>query len=214
MLENPIRRRIIERLSQEPNYPLQLAKELGLGQQLVAKHLKVMEDSGLLKSSIESSPAGPKRRIFELNRSLSITLDVAPHLFKQEIVSFEFEPERSQISKDLASLVERRNEIAGCLEEEDRMKPCAEILSDIDQKLELLAEERLLLLFIRNSVMREASKTIQQIDDSEARRVMHQAVREHDKSAKSIAEALNLREERVRKLIKKLKEEFETSFFE
>jgi hypothetical protein len=100
------------------------------------------------------------------------------------------------------------------MEEEDRMNPCAEILSDIDQKLELLAEKRLLLLFIRNSVMREASKTIQQIDDSEARRVMHQAVREHNKSAKSIAEALNLREERVRKLIQKLKEEFETSFFE
>lgn len=213
MLENPIRRRIIERLSQEPNYTLQLAKELGLGQQLVAKHLKVMEDSGLLKSSIESSPSGPRRRIFKLNRSLSITLDVAPHLFNQEIVSFEVEPERSQMSKDLASLVERRNEIAGCLEEEDRMNTCAEILSDIDQKLELLAEERLLLLFIRNSVMREASRAIQQIDDSEARRVMHQAVQEHNKNAKSLAEALNLREERVRKLIQKLKE-FETSFFE
>lgn len=214
MLENPIRRRIIERLSQEPNYTLQLAKELGLGQQLVAKHLKVMEDSGLLKSSIESSPSGPRRRIFKLNRSLSITLDVAPHLFNQEIVSFEVEPERSQMSKDLASLVERRNEIAGCLEEKDRMNPCAEILSDIDQKLELLAEERLLLLFIRNSVMREASRAIQQIDDSEARRVMHLAVQEHNKNAKSLAEALNLREERVRKLIQKLKEEFETSFFE
>lgn len=213
MLENPIRRRIIERLSQEPNYTLQLAKELGLGQQLVAKHLKVMEDSGLLKSSIESSPSGPRRRIFKLNRSLSITLDVAPHLFNQEIVSFEVEPERSQMSKDLASLVERRNEIAGCLEEEDRMNTCAEILSDIDQKLELLAEERLLLLFIRNSVMREASRAIQQIDDSEARRVMHLAVQEHNKNAKSLAEALNLREERVRKLIQKLKE-FETSFFE
>jgi len=38
-VENPIRRRIIARLSQEPNYQLQLSKELGLSQQLVAKHL-------------------------------------------------------------------------------------------------------------------------------------------------------------------------------
>ena len=61
--------------------------------------------------------------------------------------------------------------------------------------------------------MREASRAIQQIDDSEARRVMNLAVQEHNKNAKSLAEALNLREERVRKLIQKLKE-FETSFFE
>ena len=31
ILENPIRRRVIERLSQEPNYSLRLSKELGLG---------------------------------------------------------------------------------------------------------------------------------------------------------------------------------------
>lgn len=59
-------------------------------------------------------------------------------------------------------------------------------------------EDRLLLLFIRNSVMKEASKTIQQVSDAEARRVLHQAVDEHDKSVKRIAEILNLREDRVR----------------
>ena len=39
LIENPVRRKIIKRLSQEPSYPLQLSKELGLGQPLVAKHL-------------------------------------------------------------------------------------------------------------------------------------------------------------------------------
>ena len=31
VIENPIRRKIIKRLSQEPSYALQLSKELGLG---------------------------------------------------------------------------------------------------------------------------------------------------------------------------------------
>ena len=214
ILENPIRRRIVERLSQEPNYPLQLSKDLSLGQQLVAKHLKIMEDSGLLKSAIESSPAGPQRRMYELNKSVSITLDVAPHLFRQDMVFFNIEPDKRQMSKDLASFIDRRNEIAGFLEKEDKTSPCAEILSDIDEKLEELEEERLLLLFIRNSVMSEASKTIRQVDDAEARRVLHKAVDEHNRSAARIAQELNLREERVRRTIQKLKEEFKTSYFE
>jgi ArsR family transcriptional regulator len=214
ILENPIRRNIVERLSQEPNYPLQLSKDLGLGQQLVAKHLKIMEDSGLLKSAIKSSPAGPKRRTYELSKSFSITLDIAPYLFKEEIVSFDVEPEKSQLNTDLVSLVERRNELAGFLETSDKMSPCAEILSDIDEKLRELEEERLLLLYIRNSVMKEASKTISQVDDAEARRVLHQAVDEHDSSVKYIAQALNLREDRVQEAIKKLKKELDSDFFE
>lgn len=214
ILENPIRRLIVERLSQEPNYPLQLSKDLSLGQQLVAKHLRIMEDSGLLKSTIKSSPAGPRRKIYELNKSVSITLDVAPHLFREEIVSFDVEPVKSELSEELVSFVDRRNEIACFLEREDKMSPCAEMLSDVDEKLRELEEERLLLLSIRNSVMKEASKTILQVNDADARRVMHKAVDEHDKSVKRIAQILNLREERVRQAIHKLKKEFATSFFE
>jgi ArsR family transcriptional regulator len=214
ILENPIRRSIVERLSQEPNYPLQLSKDLSLGQQLIAKHLKIMEDSGLLKSKIESSPAGPQRRIYELNKSVSVTINVAPHLFRQNMVFFNIEPEKDKISEDLASFISRRNEIRLFLEKEDKMNPCADILSDIDDKLEELEEERLLLLFIRNSVMKEASKAISQIGDAEVRRVLHKAVDEHHKNAARVARALNLREERLRRAIQKLKEEFETSYFE
>ena len=214
ILENPIRRRIVERLSQESNYPLQLSKELSMGQQLVAKHLKVMEDSGLLTSTIRNSPSGPQRRIYELKKSFSITLVVAPHLFKEEIVSFGVEPAKSELSEELASIVERRNEIADFLDKQDMMSPCAEVLSDIDGKLEELEEERLLLLSIRNSVMKEASKTIQQVNDAEARRVLHQAVHEHDRNVSRIAAALNLRDEKVQKAIQKLKQEFEDSYFE
>jgi ArsR family transcriptional regulator len=214
ILENPIRRSIVERLSQEPNYPLQLSKDLGLGQQLVAKHLRIMEDSRLLKSEIRNSPTGPKRKIYELTKSFSITLDVAPYLFKEEIISFDIEPEKSQLNTDLVSLVERRKELAGILEKGDKMSPCTEMLSDIDEKLSELEEERILLLYIRNSVMKEASKTISKVGDAEARRVLHQAVDEHDRSVKYIAQTLNLREDRVQEAIEKLKKELDSDYFE
>ena len=213
MLENPIRRSIVERLSQEPNYPLQLSKDLSLGQQLVAKHLKIMEDSGLLTSEIESSPSGPQRRIYQLNKSVSVTIDVAPHHFKQNMIFFNIEPDHDSMPEDLLSFINRRNEIEKTVEATDKIGPLADILSEIDDKLEELEEERSLLLFIRNSVMKEVSKTIMKVDDAEVRRVLHNAVYEHDKSVSRIAQALNLREESVHRAIQKLKQEFEDVYF-
>jgi ArsR family transcriptional regulator len=213
ILENPIRRSIVERLSQEPNYPLQLSKDLSLGQQLVAKHLKIMEESGLLKSEVESSPAGPQRRKYQLNKSVSVTIDVAPYHFRQNMVFFNIEPAKDSLSGDLLSFVNRRNQIQNLKDKTAKMGPCADILSDIDDKLEELEEERLLLLFIRKSVMSEASKTIMQIDDVEARRVLRNAVDEHDKKVGRIAEALDIREERVHRAIQKLKQEFKNGYF-
>ena len=66
VMENPVRRKIIKRLSQEPAYALQLSKELGLGQPLVAKHLATMENAGLVKSVAEDSPNGPRRKLYSL----------------------------------------------------------------------------------------------------------------------------------------------------
>ncbi|MBK5133872.1 ArsR family transcriptional regulator [Candidatus Bathyarchaeota archaeon] len=214
ILENPIRRKIIERLSQEPNYTLQIAKELGLGQQLVAKHLKLMEKCGLVKSNIQSSPTGPQRRVFGLVKSLSITVDVAPHLFKQDIMFFDLTPDEQQIPETLESLIKRKNRIVAYSDWKDKINPFAKLLSDIDLKLEILEDERMFLLSIRNSIMREVSKVIQKINDANARRVFHQALDEHDQSIRKLSQALNLREEIVKQVIQKIKRDFDTGYFE
>lgn len=62
--------------------------------------------------------------------------------------------------------------------------------------------------------MMEASKIIQKIDDADSRRVFHSAFDEHDKSAEKIAESLNLREDRIKKIIQKLKNELKTEYFQ
>jgi predicted transcriptional regulator len=214
ILENPVRRKIVERLSQEPNYSLRISKELGLGQQLVTKHLNIMENSGIVKTKIKSSPLGPRRRIFSLAKSFSIIIDVAPNLFKQNIITFDVEPDQYPFSDQTISLIEKRDKIFDFPIGIDKMKPFSNILKEIDNKLENLEQERTLLLSIRNSIMKEASKIIQRINDSDSRRVFHSALDEHDSSAKKISESLNLREEKVRKIIQKLKNEFATEYFQ
>ena len=63
VLENPTRRRILERLSRESHYPLQLSKELGVSQQAVVKHLRTLQGAGLVSSTEEKSDlGGPARR--------------------------------------------------------------------------------------------------------------------------------------------------------
>ncbi len=87
-VDNPIRRRIIAKISEEPNYQLQLSKELEISQQLVAKHLDTMEDAGLVSTVSQDSPRGPQRKEYSLKKSFSVTLDLAPNLFRARIFSF------------------------------------------------------------------------------------------------------------------------------
>jgi len=209
ILENPTRRFIIKRLSEEPNYPLQLAKDLGLGQQLVAKHLRVMEDAGMVASSVEASPHGPKRRIYTLNRNLSVTLDVSTHFFKTKIVFFDTEPEPEEISSTSAFLMEKMDETLEHQKQQEIITPLTKIISEIDKQLEALESERAILLYIRNFAMKEASHIIEPFKNSDTRRIIRYALDEHDISVENISKSLNLREDVVRQALSKLKKSYD-----
>lgn len=213
ILENPIRRQIIECLSQEPNYALQLSKNLGLGQQSIVNHLEIMEKSELVSSNYAKSPKGPRRKIFKLAKSFSIILDVAPHLFKQNIVFFDENQSENRDLNSTSALVEKQKEIMAYKTDEDKIKPISMVLVDIDKKLDAVENERVLLLSIRNSLMREASKIIQKIDNLNARRVFHQVLDQDNRNIEHISEVLNLREEKVKKLLQKLRDEFSSEYF-
>ena len=208
ILENPTRRDIIKRLSEEPNYPLQLAKDLGRGQQLVAKHLRVMEDAGMVESSVEASPYGPKRKIYTLNRNVSVTLDVSTHFFKTKVVFFDVEPEREEISVASASLMDKMDKTLERQKGYETFTPFTKIISDIDKKLKDLENERAILLYIRNYAMRKASHILELFKNSDTRRIIRYTLDEHDISVKNISESLNLREAVVRQALSKLKKDF------
>jgi predicted transcriptional regulator len=209
ILENPTRRFIIKRLSEEPNYPLQLAKDLGLGQQLVAKHLRVMEDAGMVASSVEDSPYGPKRRIYTVNRNMSVTLDVSTHFFKTKIVFFDAEPEREEISGTSAFLMDKMDETLEQQKQQEIITPLTKIISEIDKQLEDLESERAILLYIRNFAMKEASHIIEPFKNSDTRRIIRYALDEHDISVENISKSLNLREDVIRQALSKLKKSFD-----
>jgi predicted transcriptional regulator len=212
MLGNPVRRRIVKRLSQESSYSLQIAKELGFGQQLVAKHLDTMEQAGVVASSLEPSPHGPKRRSYVLSKNVSVTVSLAPHLFSTRITSLSAFPEEGHVSKASSILMNRLNEISRYPVERSRIAPFGALLDEIDSKIEKLEDERAVLLYIRNAAMKEASRMISDMRTSrDAKMVLYHVLDDRASSIGDISAALNMRESVVRQILTALKKDFLTA---
>ena len=83
ILQNKARRAILERLVREPHYPLQLSDQIGISQQAVMKHLKLLEEVGFgVKMKAASSKGGPPKNIYSVQQAISIRIDLGPDLFK------------------------------------------------------------------------------------------------------------------------------------
>ncbi len=172
VMENPVRRKIIKRLSQEPAYALQLSKELGLGQPLVAKHLAAMEKAGLVKTVSEDSPNGPRRKLYSLARGISITMDVGPNLFIARGIAFEAKLGKEKTSQEVSQL---RHKVQLAIEGNDENKKLSllsEALDEVDGRIDEIERERLELLGVRNLAMREASMVASKFDELDTRRVL------------------------------------------
>ena len=207
MLENPVRRKIVKRLTEEPGYSLQLAKELGLGQQLIASHLGLMEEAGLLRSSKEVSPTGPKRREFLLRKSLSLTIDVAPHLFNVRMKTFD-RPPRGEYAGIATSFRERIESILEQPDDKKRTSDFTKFFTEIDKKITEFEDARSALLNTRNYAMELVSDEISRSGRSaEERRLLYQIMNDEDLGVESLSESLNIRESVVRELLKELQEE-------
>jgi predicted transcriptional regulator len=208
VIENPVRRKIIKRLSQGPTYAFQLAKELHFGQPLVAKHLDVMETAGLVKSATEISPTGPRRKLYSLARSVSITMDLAPNLFIERGVAFEPRPSKPKSPHEAGQFRQRVQNALAENDERDRLSMISEVLSDIDSRMSEIEDERVGLLATKNRAMQAAVAIADRLDEFDKRRVLFHILDEHDREVDSISEALNLREVAVKTILEELEREF------
>jgi predicted transcriptional regulator len=207
-VENPVRRKIIRRLSKEPSYQLRISKELGFSQQLVAKHLEAMEDSGVVSSKMEASPHGPKRKEYLLNRSISLTIDFAPNLFRARVMEFDPIPEldlpgsSGEVFRMLAEVMQRPDE-------NRKLRPLASLIKEIDRKLAGIEDERSVLLYLRNLAMKEVSKAVGggKTGGWEDRGVVNQLVDENEKGLRDTFKGLNMGDAWVRAILAELEKE-------
>ncbi len=190
-VENPIRRRILRRLSEERAYQLQLSKELGLSQQLVAKHLDSMEGAGLVTSMLEASPRGPKRKEYLLRKSVSITIDLAPNLFRTKVFSFGTGPVPEQ-SSESAALVAKMNDVLRYPDDASKIGPLAEVIIEVDRKLVQMEDERAILLYLHSLAIREAAKASSALRRGDRRKPLQHLLREQSDDIDSMSELLGV----------------------
>ncbi|MDG6898455.1 MAG: ArsR family transcriptional regulator [Nitrososphaerota archaeon] len=204
-VENPLRRRIIEKLSQEPNYQLQLSKQLGCSQQLVAKHLESIEGAGLVGTVLEDSPRGPQRKEYLLKKSVSVTLDVAPNLFRARVFSFGMVPE---LDPENAQIISRMNEALRYRDEASRLGPLAGIINEVDRKLKQMEEERVVLLYLRNLALQEAARASSSLGIRDRKKVLRYILREQRDGAQEMSSALGISRRAVGGILEGIEKEF------
>jgi predicted transcriptional regulator len=205
VLDNPVKRQIIQKLSEEPSYALQLAKELKLGQQNVNKHLKNMEKVGIIESAAEESPAGPKRKKYYIKKFYSLRVDFAPNLYIEALRCFDNPQEWVQDKTSLEPLEKRLDKIRVSEKEGEKLDDLNIFISDIENEVDSLERKRAKLLYLRNMAMREAHLSMSDMTSQE-RRVMFRILDQKDATCEIISEQLDMRESAVEKVISCLKE--------
>jgi len=205
-VENPIRRRIIARLSEEPNYQLQLSKELGISQQLVAKHLITMEDAGLVSTIAQDSPRGPPRKEYLLKKSFSVTIDLAPNLFRARMFSFGAVP-GVQENEERAQMAAHVGEVLRYPDGPARIRPLTQVVAEVDKKLKDMEEERAVLLYIRSLALREAAKITTSLPSVDRRKVLRYLMREEGDGITGISSSLGLQKQVVGEILEEIENE-------
>lgn len=209
-VENPIRRRIIARLSEEPNYQLQLSKELGLSQQLVAKHLISMEDAGLVCTISQDSPRGPQRKEYLLDKSFSITIDLAPNLFRAKMFSFGAVPGVHEID-ERAQMINQVNEALRYPEGASRIRPLTRVVAEVDKKLREMEEQRAVLLYLRSLALREAARITTSIPHQDRKKVLRYLMREESDGIGGISASLGVQKQAVGEVLEEIENELSNS---
>jgi predicted transcriptional regulator len=182
-----------------------LSKELRIGQQLIMKHLGVIEEHGLVTSRLESSPNGPRRKKYFLAKSVSVVVDLAPYLFNSRVLSFESLP-GGKSSASTVALMGRIDRIKGSVGEEGKIVPFAGLLSEIDMRIRGLESERSVLLYVRSLAMKEAAGVVGRVEKGmDEKRVLYYVLSRHSRNVAEIARSLSLREEEVRRILGDLK---------
>jgi predicted transcriptional regulator len=192
VIENPTRRKILEALVREPHYPLQLSKELGMSQQAVIKHLKVLEDYGMVKSYREQSDlGGPMRNKYYPAVNFTIVVDLGANMFHTKLITREH--------------VTPASPPGGVDDEilEERVKELRENMSAIDQKLLELQRQRECLIEEKERTMDEVGRLMAALPSYQVRKVMYQFISRPDLGPEEIARELSIRDEVVLRYISK-----------
>jgi len=208
ILDNPTRRQILRKLVKEPHYSLQLSELLDVSQQAVVKHLKVLEEAGFVDSEkVPSERGGPPAKMYRVNQSFSLRLDLGPDLFRAEHRKIPpGGPMRlsNRLPDELDAVVDRlgtRRKIP--------MGEAMGMLSELDMALEQIDERRDAIIALHQQVMRKVSPSISEGSDTyEERQLAHAMMNEPRRplDLDAFSQGLRIRSDDAEKMMVEIRE--------
>ena len=203
LLENPTRRRILQLLSREQLYTLQLSREIDVSQQAVVKHLRILEEHGFVASRDEPSDRGPNRRVYRSARSISLHIDVGPSTFREQAAPIS---DSSQLSDEQRRVLVAISE-ARSMAPTARIDLLARVGEDLRHSLREHEQERQQLLALVGELNREVGHCSRKAECSyDERRLLHHMLQNPSYTIEGAAASLGLREAQVRTLLEGLEQ--------
>ena len=199
ILGNDTRRKILSVLSEEPMYFNQLAKEIGVGQQAILRHLQSLEDSGLIETYAEKSGLGaPDRKYYRLNDSFILTVSLSEDDFtvtKKKIVEARHK-ESKKYYKAFDSIPEEAGAALSSLQEN---------LAEIE--LEISAVESRLndLRALKQQTLHTLHKIGMESFEEDERRILYKIVGESPRSMAELSHIVDEKQSDLRDLITEMK---------
>ena len=206
VLGNPVRRRLIQKLSESPDYTLRLSNELNIHQQLAAKHMKVLRNAELVDVIRQKSKKGADKNVFSLNKFYSLQIDFSPNLYNQRLISFNNPSLWTTADNYMDRLEDKVTELGEEDSGIDQINPLGNIVQSIDDELESLEKRRARLLYIRNLAMNASVQALDELDRKK-RQVMHFILNQGSTTVNAISRHMQLREETIRDLVSDLENE-------
>ena len=209
LLGNNTRRRILESLTNEPKYFIQLSKEIGVSQQAVLKHLFLLENFGLIESfKAKSNLAAPDRKYFQLNRSVYLSIGITGNSMEIKMENIKG-PNKIKAKNNMA--IENKE---GSIKKD---KEITDILKNTKRKLELIAkrmqeleDEKIHLLREKQHILEITHQVIREsLEEDLARRILYSNLISREiTDIEELSEILNTREKEIKIIVKSLEDRF------
>jgi len=228
LLENPVRRKILRLLAMETHYPLQLSRELGISQQSIGNHIKILEDHGLVRSyEMPSSIGGPPRKIYVPNFSFSLHVDMGPDIFETRLSKRRFnttiflsEPgqrenihhvmrEKSDAQKNVSS-EDHIQETASSVKSNSLIENKFEQLRTMDQEIDELEKKRMAIIDDREELLAEVTSILwNNIPDYLNRKLIYYLLEQGPTSIEEMSDIFDKRIKELEKIQNMIRDQYD-----
>jgi ArsR family transcriptional regulator len=194
IIGNNTRRKILATLAREPMYFNQLAKEISIGQQAILRHMKTLEDIGLIESYAEKSNLGaPDRKYYRLNSSFSLTICLSEDAFSIENHKIEqYRYKESDKFYEEYDLLAQEDDGETLNQLQSNLTKIEMEISNLDSRLNDLRALKQLIVSRLHKIAKD------NFEEEFERKILHTIVGDSPKSISELAERLNEKPKRVR----------------